>query len=276
MTTSYRVIVSSENSIYMGWQTQLFCYSAISRLGKYPTVIIHNSSDPIVQEFRLLEQCGCRIVEAPSYRTHPIREYPPRNEVGSLLTASILTDIDEPAILFCEPDMIFTERLEGNTELSGEYYSYLDYRENRVRRLIAKYSGSTAVDVLNESYKIGVPYSIPMKDAQRIAIKWMEVLDSFDELGWIDIMYAFGIAIMLNGLRIQTTRFMDHNQEPQRKVQRHVVHYCYGDTIWDKRNFGQENPLKFGDESFPPCDPQSILGEIVAQIREARKFYYGA
>ena len=274
MHLPYQVVVSSENHVYMAWQTQLFCYSCLTRLGQLPIVIVHSTAQPLLEEFKVLKRYGFHVIEAPSYKQHPVGEYPPRNEVGSFLVAASLREIKGRDILFCEPDMIFVRPLPITSLLSGEYYSYLHYEEARILHVVEKHGLLGEVSLLNRGYKVGVPYYVPQEHMIRIANRWLRVVDSFDEIGWIDIMYAFGIALLLECLPIQTTRFMNHNQEPMRRLERDLIHYCYGDSLWDKRNFKERSPMELPDSAYPDCDSTSILGEIFVQLRGAKKMLY--
>lgn len=269
----FRVIVSSENTAYMAWQTQLFCFSALSRLGQYPTVIVHDRSGVLRSEFGLLQKRGFQVIQAPSYKAHPVGEYEPRNELGSLIVAASMVAIGSAHILFCEPDMLFVDRLHCTHQLTGEYYSYLDYEQQRIKNLASKIGLEAATRILNRTSKIGVPYFLPVRHIARIASRWIKVLDSFETLDWIDIMYAFGFALALEGLVPKTTCIADYNVCSTKKLSRTLIHYCYGDSAWNKRAFEARNPLELPDGLLPKTAPGTILNEIVRQIREARDYF---
>lgn len=258
----------------MGWQSKLFCFSAFTRLGQRPTVIVHRTPHPLRPEFLALQRHGFRIVEVPSFSAHPKGQYPPRNELGSLLTISSLTNSDFDYVLFCEPDMLFiTPPMYGNCALAGEFYSYLDYRDEHVRAVAQRLGVNHLVDELNRASRIGVPYLLPTIHLKTIANGWFEVLDAFEKLMWIDIMYAFGIALIRQKLYATTTHMMHDNHRPTDLVTRNLIHYCYGGPIWDKRAFTLRSPFDVPDESLAPGGPGTIQAEIVTQIREAREFY---
>lgn len=270
MVPDFKIAVSTENSPYMAWQTQLFCFSALSRLGKYPTVVVHRSAAPLRSEFEIVRNWGCPVIEAPQFRNHPKGEYPPRNELGSLLTIACLPEFKQGHVLFCEADMLFVSRPPYRSELSAEQYTYLDYNQERVCGVARKFGIKDRIPLLNETGAIGVPYLIPACDLARIASRWIEVLDSFDQLQWIDIMYAFGLALCIEGLTTTTTHFMTHNYDPLKKLDRDIIHYCYGDWRWDKRAFKNgQSPLL----SRPRLSKQglsgTILGEILNQVQRA-------
>lgn len=272
MAVDFKIAVSAENSAYIAWQTQLFCFSALTRLGKCPTIVVHRSAAPLLPEFEVLRSWGCPIVEAPQFRIHPTGEYPPRNELGSLFTLGCLPEFKDGYVLFCEPDMLFVNGLEYSGELSGEYYHYINYSEARVQRAAAKLGIKNSVEALNQTSKIGVPYLIHGSTISGIANRWLQVLDSFDELNWIDIMYAFGLALAAEGLAVKTTHSMAHNKEPLKPLRCSIIHYCYGDWRWDKRAFMDgKSPLRGPMPSFKGLSG-TILGEILRQIRQVRAY----
>lgn len=276
MQLPYQVVVSSENTVYMAWQTQLFCYSCLSRLEQAPIVIVHETGEPLLEELQVLRSHGCRVVEAASCGIHPTGCYAPRNELGSLLVASALEDLQHKSILFCEPDMIFVRPPVLPMKLCAEFYSYLQYQEERVSRVINAFGLKDGVNRLNSGYRVGVPYHILLSDIRRIAVRWFKVLDSFSEISWIDIMYAFGIALLSEGRTVETTHIMQHNQDPKKRVSRDLIHYCYGDARWNKKMFLRNSPLRMTEGSYPIYDHTEIGGEIIAQLREAKAFFYSA
>jgi hypothetical protein len=273
MGFDYRVVVSSENSPYMAWQTQLFCFSSITRLAKRPTVIVHRSAASLLPEFEIVRSWGCSIVEASQFCNHPKGEFAPRNELGSLLTLAWLPEFQQGQVLFCEPDMLFVSAPQYPSDLCAEHYTYLDYTEERIVSAARKLGFKDAVESLNASSPIGVPYLLPATELPRLALRWVDVLDSFDHLQWIDIMYAFGLAMAMEGLTATVTHTMADNKEPLEKLDRSIIHYCYGDWRWDKRAFRDgRSPLL--SEPMPSRKGLSgtILGEILEQIEEARLF----
>ncbi len=273
MIPDFKIAVSAENSSYVAWQTQLFCFSAITRLGLYPTVVVHRSAATLLPEFEIVRSWGCPVVEAPQFRNHPRREYAPRNELGSMLTIACLPEFKEGYVLFCEPDMLFVKRPQYSSELSAEHYTYLDYRERRICAAARKFGLEHNVQQLNETSAFGVPYLIPARELPRIAQRWIEVLDSFDELQWIDIMYAFGLALASEGLTARITHFMVQNNDPLRKLDRNIIHYCYGDWRWNKRAFTDgRSPLTSTPTPSRKGLSGTVLGEILNQIQQAKAY----
>src|SRR5262245_52101437 len=152
MGVAYEVIVSSENSLYMGWQTQLFCFSAETTLKQRPIVVAHESGELLRPEFRVLQERGFKVLQVPSFAVTPSGvKYPPRNELGTLLEVASMTDLSGEYILFCEPDMLFARRLEYSGSLAAEYYGYLHYEEPRVANTARKFGLGHLIGKLNET-----------------------------------------------------------------------------------------------------------------------------
>ena len=273
MAADYGIVVSAENSPYVAWQTQLFCFSALTRLSARPTVVVHRSAAPLLSEFEIVRSWGCPVVEAPQFRNHPLGEYPPRNELGTLLAIACLPQFKLGQILFCEPDMLFVRRPDYAGELCAEHYGYLDYTENRIRHAARKLGVEDLVEELNRTSPIGVPYLLPACELRRLAYRWIDALDSFEELRWIDIMYAFGLALAAEGLTATVTHFMVDNRDQLKKLDRSIVHYCYGDWRWDKKAFRDgRNPLTSVPLPSRKGLSGTVLGEILEQIQQAKAF----
>lgn len=273
MSDRYQIFVSTENSLYMAWQTQLFCYSAWTTLGQRPVVILHASGEPVRAGYLELRSCGFTVIEVPSYAaTRTGGAYPPRNEVGSLVEIASLATLGGGPILFCEPDMLFVQPLAYRGVLAAEFYVYLHYEDPHVRNVLRKFAMEHRAADFNIGSRFGVSYLIPQQYLKRLAARWIEVIDQFDQLEWIDIMYAFGIATALEGLDVETTHFMTDNYRPTRPL-RHIIHYCYGDAVWNKRSFRCSSPLESTNESLDLGRPGTVLGEIMRQLRGARAFF---
>jgi hypothetical protein len=120
--------------------------------------------------------------------------------------------------------------------------------------------------------RCGVPYVIPARHARRLGDLWLQAVDAFPPRRWIDIMHAFGLAVVRLGLRVSLTELVDSDEQPKARVSRDMIHYCYGDEIWEKRDFVEEQAREVW---FPRVAAKrgTIRGEILSQIIEARMFY---
>lgn len=282
MNESLAIVLSSENTRYLAWQTALFCASCIRNCRTTPLVIVHSTSEPLRPEFSLIQDWGCTVQIAPSYRTHPLGNYPPRNEPGSLLEfANLLRSSQRRAsipdgarfALFCETDMLLLKPPSYPAALCGQYYDYLDYRDSRLTSLLRAYDLLRRADHLNCYYSVGVPYLIPFEMAGPIATRWLEVLDRSTDLTWIDIMYAFGIAAASLGVQPHTVADMDVNYDNLKPVTARILHYCYGDNLWNKRQFIDTSPLDYDPCADWLAADNTILGSIVTEIQEARRLF---
>jgi len=75
------------------------------------------------------------------------------------------------------------------------------------------------------------------------------------------------------GLPVAVTNLVDHNYWPEEKVKASMIHYAYGDERWNKRDYSsnETNSAVWNPpENYPP---ETILGELANQIKEAREFY---
>lgn len=144
--------------------------------------------------------------------------------------------------------------------------------DERIRSVAREFEIAERLEVLNENKRIGVPYLIPTAEVAQIAKRWIEVLDSFKDLEWVDIAYAFGLALAIEHLPIKTTHLMISNYNPLKQLDRSIIHYRYGDWRWNKRTFEDgRSPL---NSPLPSTKGLSgtILGEMLYQIRQAQAY----
>ena len=269
----FDIVVSAENSHYMAWQTKLFCYSAMIELRQSPTVVVHESeANTLHPAFEEVRNWGCRVIRAPCQRSHPIGDFPPRNEPGSLAIASELSFSAEQ-ILFCEADMLFCGELSYSCEIAAEHYTYLNYADSRIKRAAQELGLDFDPELLNRDYAIGVPYLLPTRLLKKLANRWMQVLDAFQELTWIDIMYAFGIALLAEGIKPTISDAMVDNLDSLCRLRRPLIHYCYGDRIWRKRDFVERgDPIQMATRRLAHQFRGTVAGEIAKQMICARTF----
>ena len=276
MAGTHRVVVSTENNPYAAWQTKLFHYSCLTRLGQSPVVIVHESARAEWHpDFHDLVRAGAVVRRAPSYRRSPTDDYPPPNTAGTLIHAAELCDAGDEFIVLCDPDMIFARPPSFPRTLSGDYYPYMmDYGRAEVREAAARLGVTDRmIEAQREELLCGVPYVIPVADAVRVGRAWLEAINSFDAPQRGDMMHAFGLAVLKLGMRVTLTHLIDHNYWQTEPLTRDVVHYCYGDAAWDKRHYFYESQAPRVWEAEGDAPPGSVLSEILNQLREAREFY---
>jgi hypothetical protein len=266
----YQIVVSAENSPYMAWQIALFCYSALTNAAAKvkPIVVVHGPPEPLLPAFRLVHAAGCHVVRAKQYWGLPgRREYRPGNTIMTLLAA--LRHLQCDHMLLCDPDMIFNRPPVYDYPFCADEYDYMDYTQDPVRAAIERARlPESAARELTENSRFGVPYLIPAVSGARIGLRWLQVMDFFSEPRWEDVMYAFGIAAMAEGLAVRRTRFVEHNLRPMNPSVKEMIHYCYGDKTWSKRKFC---PLRELGGIQAPLG--SIMGQIINQLSLSAEYF---
>lgn len=274
MTGKHQIIVSAENNAYTGWQCKLFYFSCVTRLHRQPIIIVHDSGGEWHPDFHELARAGCTLQRAPNYRHHGKGDdYAPRNTAGTLIHAAELCAENE-FIILCDPDMIFTGAMQFPEVLSGDFVSYLNYDKEFIPA--AMNNGGITRDltlVEKESLRCGVPYVIPTRQAREIGGAWLAAADAFSHRRWEDIMYAFGLAVMQLGLKVDLTHFATHNFWPDENLKAPIIHYCYGDERWTKRDYFKDEQVRDLWTARTDAAEGSILEELLKQIREAGEFY---
>ena len=272
----HRIVVSAENNAYIGWQCKLFYYSCVTRTSFQPLFVVHALGGGWHTDFHELVKAGALVRSAPSYIRTPYDDYVPRNTAGTLLHAAEYCDPDD-LILLCDPDMIFVRSPVFPQCLSGDYYSYLDYDRPPVRSAARRLSIAwEAIFERHDTLCCGVPYVIPVQQAPALARAWLAAVDAFPPRQWEDIMFAFGLACVGLGLPITLTRIMEQDHVPEAPLSAEMIHYCIGNALWDKRNFFREAEAPRVWHPAVSAEHDTILGEVLKQIEEAREFFGGA
>ena len=274
MTNKTCIVVSAENNPYIAWQCKLFHYSSVSRLGQLPLFIVHETGEDLNPDFHEIIKAGGIVRRAPNYRQTPGGDaYPCRNIPATLLHAVQFCRPDERIVL-CDPDMIFARDPEFPPGLSGCFYSYINFDQDfiepaRVRLGISR----EAIDAQKEELRCGGPYVIPSEDAGRLAEAWLEAVEAFHPRRWEDVMYAYGLAVIRLGLKSGLLHLVDTNHRQLNTLESAIIHYCYGDEAWNKRQYFL--PERAKEVWHPSCEAprETILGEILTQIEEAGNFY---
>ena len=271
----HQIVVSAENNPYMGWQCQLFYFSCVTRLNQQPLIIVHDSRSNWYSGFYDLVKAGCAVHPAPNYRVHGSGDnYACRNHPGSLIEAAKLITDQNAFIVLCDADLIFTRTIEFPEILSGEFSSILNYESDSVSAASRELGiASERVYSQKDSLSCSVPYIIPAPQACEFGTTWLHAIDAFHPRQWEDVMYAFGLAVVKLGLKLNITRLADTNYFPDEKVRAAIIHYAYADERWDKRHyFTVEQAARVWDPVVE-ASAGSILDEIFTQIRQARDFY---
>jgi hypothetical protein len=274
MALNHHIIVSAENSAYMAWQCQLFHYSCLTRLNRVPTIFVHAAGRIWHPGFLEIIKAGGIVRPARNYAfTRGGDKYVLRNAPGTLLHAAGLFAHDDRFLVLCDPDMIFLREPEFPAALSFDAVDYLSYDRDDVRA-VARRLG-VALNTSDERQRKlcgGVPHVIPTADARRLAELWLESIDAFPAKYWVAVMYALGLAVMKLGRDVTLTRHAILNYSSYAPADADMIHYCQGDEIWNKRRYRKEDAARvWGPTVAAPRG--TVLGEILAQLVEAREFY---
>jgi hypothetical protein len=273
--SSHRIVVSAENTPYAAWQAKLFCYSCLHHLQESPLIVVHESGRDLHSDYQSIIKAGGVVQTVPNYRiTGQGDDYFPRNTAGTLLHAAKICNGENKFIVLCDPDMIFVRRPDFPATLSGDFYAYVNY-DREVIDIVARSIGVTRemIETQKRELRCGVPYVIPVSEAARLAEVWLEAIDAFPPRRWEDSMHAFGLAVAKMDLRVTLTQFADHNYWPDNQVEREMIHYCYGDKIWTKRDYLTDAEAQTVWEPPTIALEGTISWEIFRQLREAREFY---
>jgi hypothetical protein len=274
MSAAHRIVVSAENNAYAGWQAKLFHFSCVTRLGCAPVIVVHGSAAAWDPAFADIVRAGGTVRQAPSYRAPRAPHYFPRNTAGTLLHAASLCGALERFIVLCDPDMIFVRAPAFAETLSAASYDNMNYDRETVRTAAEQVGLSfDAVRARGAELSCGVPYVIPVDAARGLAEAWLAAIDAFPSIVWGDMMHAFGLAVIKLGLDVTVTRSMQDNYSQDAPLTADVVHYPYGDERWNKRNYRTAETAPFVWEPELEAPPGTVLGEILSQIRAARRFY---
>jgi hypothetical protein len=274
MTKRNLIVVSAENNPYIAWQCKLFHYSCVSRLGQLPLFIVHETDEELSPDFHEIIKAGGTVRTVPNYRQTPhTDEYPCRNIPASLLHAAELCRAGEQIVL-CDPDMLFARDPQFPAALAGCFYSYINFDHDFVEPARLKVGVSReAIDAQKEALRCGGPYVVPVEVARPLAKMWLEAVEAFHPRRWEDVMYAYGLAVIKLGLRSELLRFVDTNHKQLNPLESAIIHYCYGDERWNKRQYFLPEKAQGVWRTEASAPRETILGEILTQIREAASFY---
>ena len=246
----FEIVASTENTPYLLWQALLFHASCVQTQGVAPTVVVHGDG-PLLPGFRALGELGSRIVRAPSYRMSDGVEYTCRNTAGSLLEVKH----DRPWTLMCDPDFLFLEPLPKKAEslcdgrpVSWDFVSYMQVGDFN-RRWLMDACVEHGVDParVNEVTAGGVvPNFVKKSIHDDFAPRWVSAVDALVRVGrrngevpWVTIAWGFALAAWEMDLDLSLTQLTQTSYggsgAPESALKLPILHYCYGDEIFDKR-----------------------------------------
>lgn len=277
MDGRYRLVVSAENGAFHAWQCKLLYFSSVTRLQHQPIFIVHSNGRPWHPDFHELIRAGAILRAAPSYISE--NGIPSRNFPGTLLEAIPLLDPGE-IIVLCDPDMVFVSPPELPSELAASYYYFLNYDRPSIYAA-AKSLGLQIRTLRQRQHNLvcGTPYVIPLEMAQKLGLMWLEAFDAFSSDNrdgdnvWLDLMYAFGLAVLKLNLQIRILDAVNVDSPPGCHLTRKIIHYGVGDDNWDKRWYQTETTAPAVWEPPFVADDGTVLSELFGQIRSAHGFY---
>jgi hypothetical protein len=299
MKPRYEIVVSAENNPYVAWQAMLFHYSCLKHTGQAPLVVVHGDmKQRLIGGFQTLHRRGGRIQRAPNFRLHRGLDYAPRNTPGTLRCV----ESDADYLVLCDPDMIFfgparfqRHRLaEDQITLDRVNYMVVNDESRSYLSAACKRAGVSLKHLAHNDLGGGVPHIVPVSLQPALSREWLRSLDFFfpvrnamrvrnssgrsANLSWLSGMWALIMAIYRLGLWPVMTQFAltnfngDRTPLPPPGGNPFLIHYCYGDSVFNKRAF-------FGEPEA--CDlvwqlrptKETLSGRICNEIAEARGFF---
>lgn len=278
MSPAFYIIVSAENSPYMAWQAKLFHFSCVSRTGAVPLIFVHGTEhrdlDPSYQD---VLRSGGAVCRAGSFRASAAGDsYAPRNTPGTLLSAAEFCEDPDALFVLCDPDMLFVRRPTFARRLSGDYTNFMNFGEPPVVAA-AERLGITPELLAARAASLfcAVPHVVPAAIARPFAETWLDAIDAFPRRGYIDSMYAFGLAVLALGMEIEITHHVITDFAPDAPATTDMIHYGYGDARWNKRDYMSPEQVARVWTPPPAADESSVYAEIARQLREAHAYYEG-
>jgi hypothetical protein len=296
---NYEIVVSAENNPYIAWQAMLFHYSCLKQTGRAPLVVVHgDTTQRLVVGFQTLRRHGGRIQRAPNFRLYHGIDYVPRNTPGTLRCVESEADY----LVLCDADMIFLgparfgrHRL-AEDQISLDRLSYMAVnRESRPYLAPAcKRAGVSLRRLARDDFGGGVPHIVPVSLQSALSREWLRSIEFFfpncpaaragnssrrrPKLFWIASMWALILAIHRLGLRPIMTQFAvtnfggDRVAPPPSGDDLFLIHYGYGDSVFDKRKFFGE-PGTCDQVWQVRLESTTLSGRICKEIAEARAFF---
>ncbi len=269
----------------------LFHHSCITHLGQAPIIVVHGDSGPLVHGYRLLQEKGGLIQRLPSAASAGSIKYPPRNMSATLQGVKTFAE----NIIFCDPDFVFLRpidfaaivaRLDGKS-ITLDHVDYMKVNEiNRpVLEAVCKKAWISTRHLDKLKVSGGSPLILPTKLRRRLAREWVNLTEEYLQAGlqhhgsmnsevWISAMWG----LVLGAFRIDVPITLTHlcvNNQAGMTVDlgtRDIVHYCYGDEVFDKRRFA--SPEASLSTVWKTQAPEGTVNGAIAQaLHAAAKFY---
>jgi hypothetical protein len=295
----YEIVVSAENNPYVAWQAMLFHYSCLKHTGQTPIVVVHGDmKERLRGGFRTLRRYGGRIQRAPNFRMHRGLDYMPRNTPGTLRCV----ETDAEYLVLCDPDMIFFgpprfERFHpAEDQISLDRSSFMEVNDESRRHLSAacKRAGVSLRRLARDNFGGGVPHIVPESLQSTLGREWLRSIDFFfpsrtaprvknstsrpASLFWIASMWALILALYRLGLRPVMTEFAllnyrgDRTPLPPPGGNPFLIHYSYGDSVFNKREFFGDSKTCHRVWQIRPA-MATVSGRVCTEIAAARRYF---
>ncbi|MCI0681987.1 MAG: hypothetical protein L0Y71_07780 [Gemmataceae bacterium] len=309
----FELVVSAENNAYLVWQAMLFHYSCLHYQRQTPIVVVHKDDEPLLPGFERIRAAGGIVQTAPNYRGYGGVHYPPRNTAATLRHVVSAADY----LVVFDPDMIFTQPLPlddlglTSRQITFDRLTYLDPDGADYQPALdetSRRAGVAPERLRARPINGGVPHVVPRELQERLSDDWLACMDLFptiepralDEAGaasrachigphkdWLATMWALVLAVHRLGLEAVLTDWCALNYEGHRPLREdgsegRMVHYCYSDAGFDKRDLDKhvldKDALDSRDAAelaawqVAPGD-DTISGTVRKQFHEAKAFY---
>jgi hypothetical protein len=282
----YEIVVSTENTAYFLWQCLLFFNSCVQVQQATPRFVVHENGG-LLPGYRALAELGAHVQVARNYRSFGGQEYPPRNSPGSLLEVrhtKSWTMLCDPDFLFLRPLPSRAAALCGQRSLSWESSSFMLVNDGNLPWL-SEACSERNIDPrrAREHRQGGSTPSLVHRDLRaEFAQRWLEATGVLVDVGvrrghlnWISSMWGFALAAWEMNREIALTRVTQGSfagsETPQSALTTHILHYSYGDQLFDKRNFG--NPDTAPTVWSQRAAAGSVSAHMIERLKAARAWY---
>ena len=291
---TFDVVVAADNNNYLAWQCMVFHHSCLTHLRRAPIFVVHGDKGPLVEGYRILQEKGGVIQRLPTFRNAGKFDYVGRNLWGTL--KGVKTSAD--SIVLCDPDVFFLRPVDFSAIAAGlneeavslEEVGYMQVGDHN-RPVLEAACRASWIDPrrLNEiAISGGMPYVIPTALRRRLGREWEARTEDcltagFKHYGqmnsevWISIMWGFVLAAMRSDIPMTFTNLCALNgknaeKKPSVLSERAIVHYCYGDSFFNKKRYMNEEASR--NPVWKASAPEgTINAEVTRALREAANFY---
>ncbi|GAQ82785.1 hypothetical protein KFL_001240160 [Klebsormidium nitens] len=258
---SIHVIVTSNGSPYLNWQTRIM-YHSFKKVASTPgsamhhfTRVLHRSSDDVL------------MGEIPTVRVEPLDpscdvwcEYPVASRPSAILQWLESGDPKGDWVLMAETDHLFVKpfAVPASGRNVGFPFSYMAPQAGELRSYMKRLYDCADCSVSDIPPTGNAPLLMKIEDMRKVIPLWVDVTAQIEEdedakkkLGWVREMYAFSIAVAKAKVDLDLPKnprgIMVQPPEDEVLGEARIIHYTWGNFIkdergndvwsWDKRDF---------------------------------------